>query len=485
MSFHKTKKRRWFWYLFSLSVFFLVAGGFLFAVMVQNISPEDVFNSPIVEKRLGDTQEGLIDAVPVILGFDEKRTYLLLFLNNTELRPGGGFIGTYAVIDVEKGRPTVRVVEGADVLGGRAPESWQPTPPPILKRELKVDRWYFRDSNWSPDFAASSERAVTFFAGEGGEGAQDIDAVLAFTPTVVEKVLQKTGPITVEGITFTAENFTEKLVREVEYDFAKKGIPVEERKKIIQPLFEEMIKRAAFDFFKDSDSYVSLGQDLVSQKHILLYSNDAAINTNFAPLNPFGKVLETEHDYLLWVDANLAALKTDHAMQRHLVYHLEPDSQQEQFKASATMHYNHTGKFDWRTTRYRTYARVYVPLGAKLTDAVIQTPYGSTEVRDIDQGIDHEKQWFGTFVEIEPGAKKAVKFSYTLPERIRRDVTAGNYQLDVQKQLGSVAHSLTLDLDFGTNITDALPAEKESDWGDESYKKDTDLLVDRQFNIRF
>lgn len=485
MSFHKTKKRRWFWYLLSLTLFFLIGGGILFAVGIKSLTPQDVLEHPLVErqllKRLGAEHQDLIDAVPILLGFDEKRTYLFLFLNNTELRPGGGFIGTYAVVDVEKGRPYVQVVDGADELGNRAPASWQPTPPPILKRELKVDRWYFRDSNWSPDFAVSSERARTFYAGEGGVKAQDIDAVIAFTPTVIEHVLQKIGPVTVQGIQFTSDNVTETLQREVEYDYAKRGVAFEERKQIMQPLFEEMLTRVAVDFFKESESYLSLAQALVDQKHILLYTQDESIHTRLASFDPFGRVKETENDYLLWVDANLAALKTDHAMHRHLVYEIQ--STQDSYKASATMHYDHRGTFDWRTTRYRTYARVYVPVGASLEEAYVLTPYGKKSISRVDEGMEQGKQWFGTFLEIEPGDKKAIKFVYTLPKKITEDIDNGTYMLQVQKQLGTLAHSLTLNLNFDTTIVGATPAEEEREWGDDVYKVETDLLIDRNFNV--
>ena len=38
--------------------------------------------------------------MPQLLGFDEEKTYLFLFLNNTELRPGGG----YCVFKSRKGK---------------------------------------------------------------------------------------------------------------------------------------------------------------------------------------------------------------------------------------------------------------------------------------------------------------------------------------------------------------------------------------------
>src|SRR3989338_6110192 len=46
-----------------------------------------------------------------VLGFDKPQTYLILFLNNTEMRPAGGFIGAYGVVKVNKGMPEILKVE--------------------------------------------------------------------------------------------------------------------------------------------------------------------------------------------------------------------------------------------------------------------------------------------------------------------------------------------------------------------------------------
>ncbi|MGH7246431.1 MAG: DUF4012 domain-containing protein, partial [Candidatus Levyibacteriota bacterium] len=62
------------------------------------------------QKNLSDLQNVLglltntIDVYPSVFGFDKKKTYLVLLQNNMELRPGGGFIGSYAVVSVDKGK---------------------------------------------------------------------------------------------------------------------------------------------------------------------------------------------------------------------------------------------------------------------------------------------------------------------------------------------------------------------------------------------
>ena len=98
-----------------------------------------------------------------MLGFKKPQTYLVLFLNNTEIRPGGGFIGTYAVVKVDKGSPQLLKTEGTEVLDYSTPGSDLPVPPKPLKEQVLVDKWYFRDSNWSPDFRLSAEKSLELY----------------------------------------------------------------------------------------------------------------------------------------------------------------------------------------------------------------------------------------------------------------------------------------------------------------------------------
>ena len=46
----------------------------------------------------------LLEAAPYMIGVDEPRTYLLLFQNDKELRPTGGFLTAYSIVEVSNGK---------------------------------------------------------------------------------------------------------------------------------------------------------------------------------------------------------------------------------------------------------------------------------------------------------------------------------------------------------------------------------------------
>jgi hypothetical protein len=158
----------------------------------------------------------------------------------------------------------------------------------------------------------------------------------------------------------------------------------------------------------------------------------------------------------MWVDANLASLKTDHIMERDLSYTVSP-AEGGEFVAVASMEYRHPGTFDWRTSRYKTYARVFVPKGATLIEGWVEERGVKRIIEDvvIEQHEEMDKTSFGDFVVIEPGREQRVSFKYTIASDIVHNInTEKQYQLVTQKQIGLDGVGLTLDLDFGTYIRD-------------------------------
>ena len=429
----------------------------------------------------GETNNSLLNDA---LGFNGSRNYLLLFLNNTEMRPGGGFIGVYALLQLDKGIPHLLKVEGTEGFDNGGKTDFESMPPAPLSKYLQVKRWYFRDSNWSPDFASSSEKSIELFLKQDTANVNKIDGVIGFTPTVMEEILEITGPITVENQEFTSANFTEKLEYEVEYGYAQKGIEFKDRKSIIKTMATQVLSQLKFAVIKDWPKYYAVAQNMLAQKQIVVYSTNSEEQTFLSARGYGGTMKKTGGDYLLWSDANLGALKTDASINRQLSYEIVPTSTGK-FLATAKMKFDHTGNFDWRTSRYRDYARIFVPLGSQLVGGKGQMEVEkSAQVGKIDTGVENGRQWFGAFIAIEPGRNAELAISYYLPENIVNDIKNNEYNLSVQKQIGTGATKLTLGLNFGKNLVAAWPGEGVAKHGDTRYDLITDLAEDREFKVQ-
>lgn len=399
--------------------------------------------------------------IPKFLGFTKPVTYLLLFENNTELRPGGGFIGSYAVVRVDKGKMELVKLEGTETLDRNAPKDWKSEPPVQIKRHLGMGKWFFRDANWSPDFSESAKKALELYKGEGGVSAGQIDVVIGFTPTLLEQLMKVVGSVTVEGVKFTPENITETLEYEVEYGYDERGLVFTERKKIMQPLFHALLAGLKLDALPNWQKYIEIGKEMINEKQLMFYAVEPDWQKDLAKQDWTGEVKDADGDYLLWVDANLASLKTDWAIKRNLKYTITQDKDG-RLAAIAEMTYNHTGKFDWRTTRYRTYARAFVPTGSELLSYEGAMKWDRTPGKgEVEQGNELGKKWFGAFIAVEPGKTNKLSFTYLLPKSVSDQVKNSLYTIFVQKQLGLPEMGLTINPKFGTITSTVLRTDKE------------------------
>lgn len=417
-----------------------------------------------------------------VLGLKQPRTFLVLFLNNTEQRPGGGFIGAYAVVKMSKGQPQILKVEGTEILDNNSPVESGLTPPAPLKEYLQIKEWKFRDSNWSPDFSLACRQGLELYKRENGVSADEIAGVIGFTPTLVEELLRITGPIKINNEEYTADNFTSKVEYEVEYGFEDKGLDFSNRKSLLTDLTHVMSTKLLETVWSNWSKYFGLAEKMIAEKQLMFYSPDSTWQKIITTKGWGGQMRTATGDYFLWADANLGALKTDASIRRTLSYSLTATGTGK-YLATAKMTYNHIGKFDWRTSRYRTYARIFVPVGSKLLTATgMMETDRATKVGRVDQGQENGKQWFGAFIAVEPGRTGELSFTYLLPENINQSIQSGNYNLLAQKQLGATNTKLTVNFNFDKKITTVLPANnscrtKNCAW-------EMNFITDQDFKIQ-
>lgn len=438
--------------------------------------------------------------IPDFTGLDEEKRFLLLLENNSEMRPAGGFIGTYGIFRVIDGEIKELELKDSYLLDSVAAANYSAEPPAPLKKYLSTDQWYFRDSNWSPDFPTSARSAISLFTNEvlaiptekqiGLQEPVSFDGVIAFTPTFVAELLEITGPITLGDQVFSADNILDSLEYQVERGFQENGLPYEQRKDVITDLFNEIKTRIFATPLTSWGSVVKAMEDNLLNKQIVLFCNSSSETEDVLRQVNWGGVVEAAGgDFLMVVDANLASLKTDPKVKKEIAYTIK-QSADGRFIGRTTISYNHQGIFDWKTTRYRTYTRVYVPRGSQLIssegsllDDKLKNPSGVLGV--IDVGEELGATFFGTFISIEPGESRDLTFEYYLPSSVSSTIEAGSYFLDTVKQIGTADYPLTLELNFAKKVVGAFPAEEEVKWGDSYYNLETVLDSDKDFHIWF
>jgi hypothetical protein len=368
---------------------------------------------------------------------DEKeRTFLVLLQNNMELRPGGGFLGQYAVIKTKNGEVTSTFFEDANLLDRRITASVNAPYP--FKRMMQIKRWKFRDSNFSPDFPTNAEKAK-YFLRLGGQPAA-FDGVIAVNAQVFNDILAITGSISVPGYsqTFSSADGALKLEEVVEKKYIlDPELDTENRKMIMKKMVPIIISKLTA--LNNISKVASLVHEEFKNRNVMVNFSDPSLQSLAKSVHWDGGVsIDWGSDYLMMVDANLGSLKTDYYMKREISYDIDLTSA----KPVVTLHilYKNTAQqADWRTSDYHTYLRVYVPKGSNLIEKKMASNLGN--------GTEFGKTYFGFVVHCTMANQTDVMLKYELPESFNKS----DYRLLIQKQsgIGDVPVKIHLKTDKG------------------------------------
>ena len=434
-----------------------------------------------------DKSVSLSYSLPTLLGLNSEKTYLFLLQNNNELRPTGGFIGTLGILKIKNGYITFFQTNNVYDYDRFAHNRLKIMPPAPISKYLNVDGWYLRDSNWSPDFVEAAHQIEWFYHQEvalssGTLKNYNIDGVIAITPKIISEFLSTVGAVEIDSFVFNKDNFVDRLQYLVEVGYQEQNVEYWQRKNIIGNLGQKLIARTENLNLQGWLKILQSTLDNLNAKHIQLYIKNDIVQNIINKENWSGTINSVPGDFLMVIDANLAALKSNQCVIRSIDYTLQPN-----MRAHVEITYKNNCTFTWKSTRYRTYTRVYVPLGSEIIESSGAMEIDrSKQAGQVDVSEDRDKTVFGAFVSIEPGAIGKLSFTYQLPAKILNNLNAqGEYQLYIQKQAGTLKDNLQLDLNFPYEIKLTYPSEDRHLWGDKQYKFSTDLEIDRQIRIGF
>ena len=391
-----------------------------------------------------------ISALMPYLPLEEQR-YLILLQNSTELKATGGFIGTYAVATILHGKLVEFEsddVYNFDIKGGDGLP--QPPAQPI-RTYAGHDVTYLRNINWSPDFPTTARAILEYWNAKGG--AQPLSGVIALTPEAITSVLQILGPLNVYERTVTSENLVSVLEEEVEMEYWKRGIEKSRRKDLVGTLGRVLIDRMSS---ADSTTLFDMAARLtrlLAQKDIQAYFFQAQAQDSLRESGWAGAVpAPGDNDAVFVVDVNMEALKTDAVIKRTISYSLDAAKSGELPLATLSITYDHQGKPDWKTSRYRTYTRIFTNQGAiRSVDGNINEQGRQTPL-DVTEELGYVV--FGTFTTVEPGASRTLTFKYALNNKdFIKKLNEGIYALHLERQAGSGTPTLNLNLHFPKSLT--------------------------------
>lgn len=385
--------------------------------------------------KYGPDIKKALTVFPGLLGVGgPQKRYMIIMQNDKEIRATGGFWTNYATFRVSNGTIVNQDISSKDMysidltLDLIDAVYTFPTAPAAYQKYLKVERLYARDANISPDFPTAVEKFMFFYKLAmplAPAEIKDIDGIVAIDTQVVAELLEVTGPVTVNGTTYTKDNVILELEKTASLELREQV----GRKRVLGDLMEGMMRNV---FNSDKNLWPKLiekGVDLAVRKHIIGYLFDAEGQALLEEYNFAGRIVDpVEGDYSYVVSTNLGGDKTNWFVTKEVDHNIAKEGNR----------YVHTLKINYSypqpdagygpfIKRFRDWVRVYAPLNSEIIEVT-----GSEDGTGTDQ--ERNKTYFTGYIELGPGESKEMTFKYYLPENVIKD---GEYNLYIQKQPGT------------------------------------------------
>lgn len=396
---------------------------------------------PGLQNAIG-TATTLLQSAPVLLGIGQPANYLIEQLDSTELRPGGGFIGTYGIATVSGAGLADLWMTDVDLLDRPYEASGHMIPYPPQYRwfqPLAPHSWSLRDANLDADFPTSARYAEQNYHLEGG--TIPLQGVVAITPWLIVNAFKITGPIYVPEYheTITAANLVDRIhYYQLGAHSGPDYIPSPDghsslRKRFTSYLFEHFFAVLRQRLPTAMPQFIHLLMNAIQTKDIQIYVNVASAENILRQYNIASAIEAPPGDSLFIVDANVVVNKANDFITYSLRDHITVDG-----LGVATHHATLT--YDWPITAessrnnygaasvYRDYLRIYVPPGSVLEGQSSWDFQGASQASG--------RIAFSGFFTMMYGSSKTITLTWTTPKAATHRARGWQYLYLMQRQAG-------------------------------------------------
>lgn len=413
---------------------------------------------------------------PSIIGLDGQRRYLVLFQNNNEIRPTGGFLGSYAAVEVKDGKIANIMIDDIYNPDGQLKLSKanevvkSPTP---VAQALEEENLYIRNANWDPSFPQSVQTITNLFK---LVEAKTYDGVFAVDLYFARDLLAVMGPVYLTAFDeeIRVDNMYERAQFHSDFDF-KEGVST--KKAFLTILGGKMLEKL---FALPQEQIPVLANALyasLEQKHLLIDLSGSYLANYLAEKGWNGGLLESDGDYLYVVNANLGGTKSNYYVKNDMNYAVSAKTSDGVLRGELELTYENTQKnADWPGGPYKNYVRVLVADGSKLTGAYLMGGQEEAKLAQVDEPVLGASNGTNIFdkvviskigkytsfeyqITVNPQEKVKLLFNYDLPPTLSAKKDTNKYSLVWQKQPGTQNDGLRFMFasPFGTKILEPMP----------------------------
>lgn len=394
-------------------------------------------------KDILNLSEKILRVLPEFLGLDgKKREYMVLFQNEMELRPSGGFIGSYGILSFEDGR--LINLDIRDVYETDGQLKGHVEPPEEIRTILGEGGWYMRDANWEADFLAASKQIQWFLEKSSG---RKVDGVIATNLAAAKAILGVVGEL--ELVDFKEKINKDNLFEQAEFYAETKFFPGSKQKGSFlaglgRQLFEEIRRLPS----KERWQLYRVMVDLLERNEIQMALNEKKAGGEMANLGWDGSMYSGRcgkercvADYLYVVEANLGVNKANYFIYRNIEQSIEIKETVVEKKLRIV--YENTAKnSNWPGGDYKNYLRIYLPSEINLK-----------EISLVNEANGERKLYTGGEIKmVEVGGKREIGLLVTVPVREKRTL--------------EVKYNLPISLSGGDKFSYLYYIQRQSGYGD-------------------
>jgi hypothetical protein len=379
----------------------------------------------------------LLTLYPQIIPEDKKITLLLLLQNNLELRPTGGFIGSVGIVTLDRGK--VLNLETRNIYDLDSNLRGVVTPPPEVTQYLGEASWYFRDSNWNPDFVEAAKTADWFLDKEWGSRA---DIVVGLNINSLKDIIGALGSISlVNGTAVNAENLLVTTLNSQESIVGSSSQP-ELLSLIVSSLINQInqapietkaaLLSAVHASLEKGETTIAIGD-----RPAAVVLDDLRLSgTTYAPICPPHLPEPCLPDHFYLNEANVGINKANYYLSRRHAHTASVIAGNLNHTHRLTLQ-NTSPNDTWPAGSYKSFYRAYLPVAA--TDILITIDGQTIPSQNLSFSTQSVFRIVGWFHELKPQSNVEMVISYKLPF----PNSLKGYQLFIQKQPGAMQSDLS------------------------------------------
>lgn len=392
-----------------------------------------------------------------LFGSKKERTFAVLLVDNSELRPAGGLVeGLFAVSIKLPQKPAITSLDPTSTAVNPKIDA-----PQDMKTYLRQSTVSFENSLWQYDFAKATS---PFVAGLGSLTGKPIDGVISLDYTALKKLLELTGPMLLDTNTqgngektrISSDNFDKQLAQL----YKNASLPTGERR---HTFTRELTAQVLEKLLTEKQSFKSFMQavtGLYTTQHMSLSFVDATLS-DLAERNKWSAALKpTTSDYIGVYDSNISLNKVNTVVKRIIHHDVAINANNEVTERIVVTYTNEAETVEWPFGTYQTYTKVLLPKDRKVSVVTVD----DKKPKQAPERMEGEtSQTIGTLVTVPPKAKVQLTIEFKQPNLLLFANNQATLMATVIKQAGTVAdpYELALHLPQGYSAKSTMQSYEQ------------------------